>query len=432
MTLRNQYNYINKLLILFLLFLTFAGVLNYLIDPYALFDSIRLNGVSDIKPAAGGHVRMAKPYQVRNYSPKGLIAGNSRPEMGIDPDHVCWPGFARPVYNLGLPGAGIYMQARTLQHALFESDVKLILWGLDFADFLTVTPGHVGTSPWPVSPRQYENRLIVRSDGSGNPVYPLMKLEDYLTVIFSLDTAADSLKTVGQQGNRNVSTRLRNGFNPANDYRPIMSAEGQFVLFEQKNREIDERFSKSGLTIFPYPAKQSEEFASVTHLLRYAKQHQAKVILFINPYHADYLSAIYRHNLWPQFESWKYRLLEIADKYQVELWDFSGLEEFNSEPAPAIGDKSARLKWFWEPAHYKKEVGDQMLGQMLGQWCGANTLNKIGFKINTDNVQRYLRGEKRKIEAHLVEKSNTMLGATPGAQRQTVEIRGGATTQLTH
>lgn len=417
MTLRNQYSYINKLLVLILLSLAAVATLNYLVDPYGLFDAARLAGVSDLKPAAGGHVRMAKPYQVREYAPKGIVAGNSRPEMGIDPNHVCWPGFARPVYNLGLPGAGVHMQARTLQHALFAGDVKLILWGLDFADFLTTNPGRSGSHPWPVSPRPYENRLIVQADGSENPVYPLVKLEDFLTVGLSLDTTIDSLKTITLQGNRNVSTRLRNGFNPANDYRPIMSTEGQFVLFEQKNREIDKRFSRSGLTVFPYPKKQSEEFASVAHLLQYAKHHQARVILFINPYHADYLSAIYRHDLWPQFEAWKYRLLEIAAEFRVELWDFSGLDEFNTEPAPAIGDKSARLKWFWEPAHYKKEVGDQMLDQMLGQWCGVNTPHKIGFKISTDNVQRYLQDEKQKIEAHVVGGSNTLIGVAATSPR---------------
>ncbi|WP_260295938.1 hypothetical protein [Sedimenticola hydrogenitrophicus] len=421
MTLRNQYNYINKLLVLFLLFLLSAGALNYLIDPYALFDSVRLSGFSDLKPAAGGHVRMAKPYQVRNYSPKGIVAGNSRPEMGIDPRHICWPDFARPVYNLGLPGAGVHMQARTLQHALFEGDVKLILWGLDFADFLSASPERAGKYPWPVSPRQYENRLIIRANGSGNPVYPFIKLEDYLTVIFSLDTAADSLKTITQQSNRNVSTRLRNGFNPANDYWPIMSTEGQFVLFEQKNREIDERFSKSGLTVFPYPARQSEEFASVAHLLKYANSNRVKVILFINSYHADYLSTIYRHNLWPQFEAWKYRLLEIADENQVELWDFSGLDEFNSEPAPAIGDKSARLKWFWEPAHYKKEVGDKMLEKIFGQWCRSDASPQIGLKLSSENIYRYLENEKQKIEAHIVEGHNTIVGATPHVSRQALQ-----------
>ncbi len=401
MTLRTQYNYLKQLALIFLLFLLSAAGFNYVIDPYVLFDSMRVSGLSDLKPAAAGRVRMSKPYQVRNFSPKGIIVGNSRPEMGLDPEHDCWPEFSRPVYNLGLPGAGIRMQARTLEHALYKNQVELVLWGLDFADFLTAQSDPSKTYEWPDSPKEYEQSLIIRADGSQNPGYLFKKIEDYLTVAFSLDTAVDSLKTVAQQADKNASTRLRNGFNPANDYHPILSTEGQYVLFAQKNREIDERLSTPYLTVFPYAKRQSEDFSSVMLLLEYAKKEGVKVILFINPYHIDYLSAIYLHNLWGQFDAWKYRLLEIADQYQVDLWDFSGLSEYNTEPAPTNGDKDARLIWFWEPAHYKKAVGDKMLEKMLGPWCPSRSTARIGIKLSSDNIRGYLDDQKRQIEAHV-------------------------------
>lgn len=398
MALRNHYNYFKSVAAVFLLFLVCAGLFNYLIDPYAVFDSARIAGISDLKPSAGSRVRMAKPYQVRNYRPKGIIAGNSRPELGLDPDHSCWPEFSHPVFNLGLPGAGVGMQAQTLKHALYESDVKLILWGIDFADFLAIKSDKPKSVLFNKSPKKTENKFIVNADGSHNTAYQYKKIEDYLSVIFSLDTAFDSFKTLLQQGDHNASTRQRNGFNPAKDYNSIILTEGQYVLFSQKNIEIDERFSKPRLTVFPYQSKQSNDFSSVSDFLDYAKNRDIKVRLFINPYHADYLSAIYRHNLWPEFEAWKIRLLEITDLHQIELWDFSGLSDYNTEITPKRGDKSTTLKWFWEPAHYKKEIGDKMLNTLLGQWCQYEPSSEIGTKLSSGNIQRYLENERRKIQ----------------------------------
>jgi hypothetical protein len=401
MTLRKHYKFVIKTAAIFLLFLAFIGLFNYVIDPYAVFDSARIAGISELKPSAGSRVRMAKPYQVRNYRPKGIIAGNSRPELGLDPDHDCWPESSRPVFNLGLPGVGVGAQVQTLKHALYKGEINIIIWGMDFADFLTVKSDKSKSDLSILPPKTADNKYIVKADGIKNPVYQYKKIEDYLSVIFSLDTAFDSFKTLFQQGDHNVSTRLRNGFNPAKDYNSIILTEGQYVLFSQKNTEIDERFSKSGLTVFPYLSKQSDDFSSVIDFLDYARKRDVRVRLFINPYHSDYLSAIYRHDLWSEFEAWKIRLLEIAALHQVELWDFSGLSDYNTEITPKRSDKRTTLKWFWEPAHYKKELGDKMLNQLLDQWCQSESSAEIGVKLSSSNIRDYLDNEKKKIERWL-------------------------------
>lgn len=382
---------------LLLLILAF-GALNYVIDPYALFGAPRIDGLSQIKPSVASRLRLSKPYQVVRYGPKTLIGGNSRPEMGIDPGHQCWPGDVRPVYNIGLPGIGVYRQARTLQHAMYDSDVVLVLWGLDFADFLSVRSKNVGGPPqWPPEEREYETRLRVHANGDKNRDYSVNYLKTFLQTLVSLDSTSDSLATVFQQGATYSSNRLENGFNPANDYIPIIRTEGQRVLFQQKNQEIEARFSQNGLTVSSGDGETSPEFRSLEHFLKTVDPEKRKVYLFINPYHVDYLKAIYRNGLWEQFEQWKVQLVEIANRYRVPLWDFSIITPYNSEPSPTVESGNNILKWFWEPAHYKREVGDMMLATMLSNWCASAPAVPVGIKLDRSKIEQLLNNERKKL-----------------------------------
>lgn len=390
-------SYLKRFSIVFLLLILAFGGLNYLIDPYGLFGTSRVDGLSKIKPAAATHLRLSKPYQVRRYQPKTLIAGNSRPEMGMDPAHACWPDSFRPVYNLGLPGVGVYRQARSIQHAIYNSDVRLILWGVDFSDFLSTRhkapePGH-----WPPAQQTYESNLVVTAAGEDNRHYRVNTLKTYLETLISLDTTSDSLMTILQQGNQYSSNRLENGFNPAKDYVPIIRNEGQQVLFQQKMGEIERRFSRPGQSVLGEAGNSSKQFRSLAYLLNSVDKQKTQVYLFINPYHVEYLRAIHSKGLWEQFEQWKLRLLAIADQHHAPLWDFSIITPYNSEPAPASATAADELKWFWEPAHYKQNVGSLMLASMVPGWCQKNLETPVGVKLNSNNIDSVLKIERLKI-----------------------------------
>jgi hypothetical protein len=294
------------------------------------------------------------------------------------------------VFNLAQPGAGVYMQARMLQHAIVGSDTRLVLWGLDFLDFLN---RHASTShplQWPPGRTEFEDRLKVNADGSENRGYSRKRLQDYLQTLFSLDTVKDSLQTLSGQADRHSSSVRRDGFNPARDYLEIIEWEGQGVLFQQKNREISRMFSRSGIELFQGESKWSPDFESVRKLLQFARNYNVTVVLFINPYHADYLLAIDLAGRWPQFEYWKRTLTSLADEYSAVLWDFSGINSLSTEWVPAPGDKQTTLKWFWEPAHYRMEYGDLMLGRMLQRTCEEGTASPAGSLITTENIDAHI------------------------------------------
>jgi hypothetical protein len=126
-----------------------VAVFNLVVDPYGLFRLVDRPGFNSIKPKAGVHGAMAKAYQVLRMQPRGLILGNSRSEVGLDPEYWAWPQNARPVFNLALPGTGTQTTLNYLQHALANSKkagvpkLELVVWGIDFMDFLvdaTVQP----------------------------------------------------------------------------------------------------------------------------------------------------------------------------------------------------------------------------------------------------------------------------------------------------
>jgi hypothetical protein len=310
--------------------------------------------------------------------------------MGLDPNNTCWPQDLHPVFNIGLPGSGVYMQARMLQHAIAGNDVKIVLWGLDYLDFISMDESTSDQWRWPPQRKPFEDRLMVNADGSENPDYNVKIWRDYLNTLFSLDTLKDSLKTLFGQANIYSSTLRRDGFNPALDYLDIIASEGQSVLFQQKNDDISKMLSKPGLKLFQGDSLRSPDFETIRRLLQFSDKHRVKVLLFINPYHADYLASLELAGRWPEFESWKRQLTTLATEFNVELWDFSGINPLSTEQVSAPGDKTTTLKWFWEPAHYRKEFGDLMLSRMLRRYCDIDNTSPVGILLTAENIDSHL------------------------------------------
>jgi hypothetical protein len=48
-----------------------------------------------------------------------------------------------------------------------------------------------------------------------------------------------------------------------------------------------------------------------------------------------------------------------------EVWDFCGFNPITTEPFPQPGETENRMRYYWEISHFRREVGDLMLGTML-------------------------------------------------------------------
>lgn len=368
-----------------------AAGFNYLVDPYGLFGSPRIAGFNELKPAATERVRVTKPYMASRSKPKVVIGGNSRPEIGLDPKSMCWVSADQPVFNAAIPGANVFMQVRYVQHAVESGNARRVLFGVDFLDFLIDSRKVTGKVDWESYGSSYDGRLRPGSGRLGVPS-SFQQAEDILSGLFSMVALGDSIMTLTAQRDPHSATRREDGFNPAQDYLPIIRSEGQAVLFLQKNAEVKKRLQQDGLGVLDSEGKQTLPLLALRHLLQWAKSRDIEVVLFINPYHSDYLVQIEASGKWKVFEEWKRQLMAVADEYAVPLWDFNAVDGYSTESPPQRNDRQSMLEWYWEPAHYRKELGDLMLATMLGRGCelDTNRAPRFGARITPATLESHL------------------------------------------
>ncbi len=401
---------IKKYTYLFVLFSCFIAIIlssaNYIVDPYMLFNADRISRFNEKKTAASNYSTLYKPYNGTGIQPQTIIVGNSRSEMGIDPESSCWPAKNGTVYNLTFPGLDVHAQVGALFHAVAVSDVRHIFLSVDFSDFLYERE-KVKEVNFPEQDSDFFDRLLVDEGFEESGESWLKIIQYYSSTLFSLNTLFDSIFTVLSQSPDSVD-RTSLGFNPALDYDEIVHRECAWVLFEQKLGELDECFSKTDQTI--YDSKQwSLELKSIERAIQLAIERDIQLILFMNPYHYTYLESIYDAGYWNEFEDFKRSLTKLVnryDEYQVVLWDFSLYSKYTVSSIPKKIDNNQITNWLWEPAHYKAELGELLLAEMLDMNCIDKDLEQVGVKLNNINIEDHLLQQKMQRLSFLQQLNN--------------------------
>ena len=337
-------------------------------DPYRLFGTSPVRGLTLLKPRIYQQLVMAKTVQLDRVRPRTLLLGNSRVENGFDPASPLWPAHMQPVFNAGLPGYDMFWAARMLDEALSQGPVKTIVLQADFPDFL----GRPVPADHERSVSDDERRLHVDRAGRVNGSRFTASLSDAAHATLTLDALVDSLTTLTQQDARFGVTMTPAGFNPLHQYELDVRQIGYAGLFAQKLAAYRSQLQHAFHPDFSHP-ERIEDFRYLQHILRTADKNDAKLIIFIPPYHAEFLQLIRDQGLWPEFEAWKRALVraiasEVAaksSKSEVELVDFSGDNAFIQESVPQKGDTRAMMRWYWEPGHFKSALGNEVLKRLL-------------------------------------------------------------------
>lgn len=357
-------NYIRSYFISFVVLISGIGTFNWFIDPFGMYWSPIITSVNEVKPEAGTRSRIAKAYQVHKAAPQILIVGNSRVEMGLDPNSSAFSG--KQVYNQGMPGAHLIMQVDYAIDAIEKNQsIEQVIMGVDFLDFLLnaqqLSSNHQQQNE--TIRARYQFRLSI-SDSSTS-AYTYQRLKEKLAMVFSLDALAASIQTIAKQ-NATASSITALGFNTADSYRDIMQTEGIQPLFSQKLNEISTRLNSDLVIRTQKGIPYSPKFSHLGRLIATASKHNIKLTLFINPYHYSYLHTLADKGQWQNFMLWKQLLQHYiaSQNSTVALWDFSSFNEVINEAVPLDKPKSY-MQWFWEPAHYKRELGERMLATLL-------------------------------------------------------------------
>ena len=361
-----------------LILLIGAVTLNYWVDPYGLY---RPYSDGDWKPHGAAQGELVKPYLVLKHSPRTLILGNSRAEVGFDPEDAAWPESAQPLFNLALPGTGTRVARRLFEHVLAAHSPQTIVLGVDFMDFL-VSPDVRKWEP------EIIHRLLITPDGQINNGRWLQMMFDGAVTLASLDAVLHSVDTVRVHGKAGVAHLTAAGFNPMHDYSRIARNEGYFSMFRQRDIENLRAYQKRPKNLFSRGTHTSPAFEDVTAILDVARAHGIQVKVVIYPYHAHLLEIFRITNCWDMFEDWKRELAYRVATHshdQATLWDFSGYHHYARETVPLVGDKQTVVPNYWEAGHFKKELGHQILARLSGKGEAA-----FGVVLKPANVNVHL------------------------------------------
>lgn len=366
----NARRYITWFVATFLALTAITSISNFVADPYLVFGSPRISGFNQVKTEINDYVRTAKAFEPFRHPTDVLFAGNSRVEMGLDPDHACLKKLELYAYNLGIPGAGVGQQLNYVLNVIYAQPVQRVFLSVDFVDFLVSE----GTTPPPADRVVSTGNLPRRFDRSDNPEYVWTTAKTRFQALLSLNAATSSVQTVLLQGPHRPD-RLVNGFNPARDFAHTTSVEGPGALFEQKMAALQERFELP-MSLRYVDGTLSRDFDLFSRFLDIAAVERVEVEVLTNPFHELFWDLLRTRGLFDAHADW---LEEIESRVRmapgrVTLWDFSADSEFIHESVPPAGVKAPSLDWFWEPSHYRKSLGDKMLDSMLATECGSQAI----------------------------------------------------------
>lgn len=361
-----------------------VGLFNYIIDPYWVYQTPRVEGVNKVKPVFERHMRLARAHIVNKQRPAGLILGTSRAEFGIDPDHPGWS--TSKVYNAAISGPTLYELMRYFEHALAVGSVKQVVLSLDFLIFNIDRPNGINL---------LEGRLNISRNGTNNFLSPVI---DMPRTLFSMDAIEASIETLNSQ-HMDVMWRDNGQRDWYYNRKKISEKGGHRKAFQS----VEDAYLNASW--FPNPCKnfrftdpisKSSTWSHYSRILQIAHENNIDLHIVLSPSHVRLWEALNAAGLWNYFEEWKTQLVELNEmaaarqqEMPFPLWDFAIYHELNAEEVPSINDEKVQMKWYWEASHYKTELGSIMLNRVFS-YDNSFEYPDFGVKLDSGLLNAHL------------------------------------------
>lgn len=312
----------------------------YIVDPYGLYGAVNRAGINQVKPALTRYQEEIKTTLAVRSGAANFIFGNSRAEIGFDPDTL---GNA---YNLAVAGSvmdTVINQIAYLQsHGVRPAGAVV---GMEFLNYAEA-PRPVRAGAPPAAPVHAADRASWRFDA-----------------LYSFASLKDSVRTLRMQQDAYAESMSPRGFNPLREYLAYARIDGYHLIFQRRAEENAANYLRKARAGF----NAADARRDTRLILDMLAASGADIKLVIYPYHAQVLLLFEETGLWPKFEAWKAILAEEVDAARARhpgahmlLADFSGFGERQCEAVPASGS-TAPTQWYWEGGHFKKALGDEVL-----------------------------------------------------------------------
>ncbi len=342
--------------------------LNFTVDPYGVTGVRRLPHLNEYKVDINEHTGLMKKYQPLFAQHNAIIVGNSRVELGISPTHHCFSDNGMNVYNLGIPGTDVPTQLAYALNIIYQQPIKTVFLSLDFTDF--ISPQVENTQGKSFMLQHSNGEFRYTAFGEPNPDYPRIYFLDHLKALFSLDALVASIRTILLQ-NSVSADRDNSGFNPARDFEEAVRIEGPRALFDQKMVDLQRKYSTAWY-LRDADGRLDPAFEDLDVFLSIAAARGIKIYLFTNPFHEKFWEMLKQEGHMPLYEDWTKSIENLVKRHEggsVVFWNFSEDSSYIHETIPAARDRSGPLQWFWEPAHYRQQLGELMINAMLSDRC---------------------------------------------------------------
>jgi hypothetical protein len=350
------------------------GAFDALIDPFLVIGAPRIAGLSAAKPETTTHTQLAKDYLFARMRPVGLLLGSSKVDLGMDPESRFWPENARPAFDYGVPGAGLRDELADLRRAVGLGTVRRVLVVLDIQEFMK--------PPSAVEPALLAARTWVQH------------VRDIVLATLSLDALRASIATVIAQRQPHPIDLSPDGATNDQGFRNEVETDGYETLFVQKEMENTKYLARLAASLRAHPDAGIANLDQVADIIAICRRHRIALDFAVAPLHSDLLTQIDRAGLWPRYQRAKAaltRLITPKGGGAVRLWDFSGFDAVSTEPVPTRAEHSAETRWFWEPGHFKRALGDKILTAIYGGAPGYGVLlapGTIAAHLATETAAR--------------------------------------------
>ncbi len=329
-----------------------AGTLVFcaLVDPFGVYRWLPAReGFNLNKPRQQSHERMVRAADLTRLSPDAVILGTSRAQVGLDGEAAAWAGIAERPANAAFSDGTPYEALRYLEHAHRHSKVKLAVFGADYLSFVGATRH---------SPDYTDDRLATSKVSEPQPFY---RWADAPSALLSLDALRISRRTVLEQDQPSYFTD-RGRRNTDTMEKRIVDQEGTRGAFLWSERDYADSYVCANTARLATHLKDFEAFVA------FAKAEGIRLIVMTSPSHVRSLELLRAAGLWSEAEKFKRELTRIAGDAGFDVWEFGIPDPLTTaEEVPAPGEKTTRMKWYWESSHFKKELGDLALARVLGK-----------------------------------------------------------------
>ncbi|MEX2618069.1 MAG: hypothetical protein WD767_18430 [Alphaproteobacteria bacterium] len=365
-----------------LLLLSVAGF-NLVIDPYGLY-GFAIDGVNVRKPQSRTHILLGKQQRLIRAQPDTVILGNSRADLGLDPESPYWPKDFGTVFNFAIPGEAMYGTVRRYDFARHHVPVRQFILPLDLMDFLIKKAADPATGfPLPNQPG-------------------LFSFQSLMETLLSKAALLDSILTILRQRDPFAVDVTPLGFNPAKDFIPVIRLEGHHTVETQKLYANFDNFLRLAPDLLRTDGTEAEPLQWLRILLDDAREQNFGITILFYPVHANLLDVYDVTGRWTALEELKRIVVEIVSEQQAKnpawraaVWDFADYSEYAAEPFPLRDDRTAQMQWYWESGHFKAALGDLMLQRMYG-----NGPDGFGALLTSSNIDTVLSDIRQRKEAY--------------------------------